>query len=287
MKKLWLIMAPLMTLSLLTSCQSKKLPFKPGTIEEPLKFTCLSDGEMNLNPTVKIVGKKDVTVCPYNLEYSANGISWKKVEFRKIDTEIEDLHFFTSAIKIKKGRSVYLRGDNPEGTAKDFESFTTNDKDSQYLGILGNNAESVDHSKVSLSGNIMSIMYKKDFDKITEPTTTWSLQGLFMNNNSVIDASKLLLPATKLQPFCYCSLFQDCLILTKAPRLLDNITLVDNCYYTMFRRCKNLKITTTPNEEGKIFTCTNKNACFHMFYRTMDWDDKQEMEENTTYYYVA
>ena len=99
----------------------------------------------------------------------------------------------------------------------------------------------------NIKGNIMSLLYGDDFiGKTVFPKNEpgeFPFCLLFVNTD-VVDASKLVLPATTLTEHCYDSMFQNCESLVKAPRILPATTLVDSCYAEMFTGCTSL--TTAP-----------------------------------------
>ena len=103
---------------------------------------------------------------------------------------------------------------------------------SQHNNILG-------VSKVG--GNIMSLLYGSNFiDKTRFPSgSTNNFYYLFRNNTTLVDASKLLLPATTLTNYCYFGMFNGCASLTSAPAL-PATTLTNYCYSDMFNGCASL-----------------------------------------------
>lgn len=86
----------------------------------------------------------------------------------------------------------------------------------------------------NVSGNIMSLLYGDNFENQTSlPSgSEHNFHGLF-NNNKLITAENLILPATTLTKACYNSLFSWCNKLTTSP-LLQATTLVQECYQSMF-----------------------------------------------------
>ena len=96
-----------------------------------------------------------------------------------------------------------------------------------------------------VGGNVMSLLYGSEFTGQTEfpfLTATKIFSTLF-RNSALIDASKLLLPATTLASQCYYGMFYGCTSLTTAP-VLPATTLASQCYCGMFRGCTSL--TTAP-----------------------------------------
>ena len=97
-----------------------------------------------------------------------------------------------------------------------------------------------------VGGNTMSLLYGSRFtgDEVVFPSSnTFVLGGLFNGVNSLLDASKLLLPAITLNINCYNSMFKGCTSLTTPP-VLPATTLANYCYSMMFNGCTSL--TTTP-----------------------------------------
>lgn len=135
------------------------------------------------------------------------------------------------------------------------------------FSVTKNNSENV---RFNVGGNIMSLVYSKNFVKNTEfPAQDYSF-GWFFTETSVVDASELVLPANYLTVECYAGMFSDCTSLVSAPELpatelangcyrqmfadctsltsapeLPATTLSENCYYSMFKDCTSL--TITPN----------------------------------------
>lgn len=113
--------------------------------------------------------------------------------------------------------------------------------------------------KFNVSGNIMSMVYGDDFaGKTTLPTESTMITGLFIFTD-VVDASKLILPATKLTSFCYEGMFHRCESLVKAPELpAKDISIL--CYREMFSGC--ISLTNAP----KLPATTLADECYtYMF----------------------
>ena len=103
-------------------------------------------------------------------------------------------------------------------------------------------------------GNVMSLFYgeavTESYDnefplipaRATSPaiiSVDHQLWGLFKDCVGITDASRLVLPAMKLTPYCYASMFNGCSSLTTAP-ILPALTLVEGCYEYMFNDCSSL-----------------------------------------------
>lgn len=91
-----------------------------------------------------------------------------------------------------------------------------------------------------VGGNIMSLLYGNNFENQTEITTNRALSFVFYQNNTLIDASDLALPATTLSNSCYAGLFNGCSSLSNGPKFLPATTLASGCYNGMFNGCSSL-----------------------------------------------
>lgn len=96
--------------------------------------------------------------------------------------------------------------------------------------------------KFNVGGNTMSMLYGGNFIG-QETLNSYSFIKLFNGCAYLVDASKLILPATTLASSCYQKMFYGCSSLTTAPEL--PATILDSyCYLEMFYDCKSL--TTAP-----------------------------------------
>ena len=114
--------------------------------------------------------------------------------------------------------------------------------------------------KFNVCGNIMSLLYGDDFiDKIELSGKNYIFKQLFYNCTNIVEASKLVLPATILANNCYYQMFYKCTSLTTVPELPATI-LANYCYYQMFYNCSSL--TTAP----KLSAITLSEYCYaYMF----------------------
>ena len=97
-------------------------------------------------------------------------------------------------------------------------------------------------SQFKVYGNVMSLVNKDNFASQTTMTGTHNFNHLFdgvTNQNAIVDASGLILPATTLTVNCYQSMFQNCKGLISAP-VLSATTLAEHCYSSMFKDCTSL-----------------------------------------------
>lgn len=109
-----------------------------------------------------------------------------------------------------------------------------------------------------VGGNIMSLLYGDSFINEKQINYTHCFEDLFMSpnvNTNLIDASKLILPATTLSEKCYREMFYQCRNLVTAPEL-PATTLAPYCYYNMFNGCYSL--TSAP----ELSATTLFNYCY-------------------------
>lgn len=117
-------------------------------------------------------------------------------------------------------------------------------------------------SSFNIGGNILSLLYGSSFtgEETSLPSVSsasfYSLRSLFKDSINLIDASRLMLPATTLLTGCYQYMFSGCTGLTTAPETLPATTLQQNCYQQMFSGCTSL---TTPPE---LPATTLANYCY-------------------------
>ena len=86
--------------------------------------------------------------------------------------------------------------------------------------------------------------------------------GLFRYCTGLIDASKLILPATILKERCYADMFRDCTNLVISPEL-PAINFAFRCHADMFHACTNLKIG--PSCIGNDESVMQSQSCVSMF----------------------
>ncbi|MCQ2792639.1 MAG: hypothetical protein MJ208_03870 [Bacilli bacterium] len=240
MKKLNLLIMPLMAISFLASCGGGDNPGPEPEESNPLAFTCLSEkATLTLIPLSKF-NQNDPIPSLANLEYS-----YDKKDWIAIPTEITEttLPIFT----LNKDETIYFRGDNPSeicGSVNFMSLFTGVGYDTEHDGDL------------EVKGNVMSIVKKENFDQLTEIIRPGSFYSLFMNNRNIVDASQLILPNNiSKSSTCYRGMFSNCDYLKKAPKL-NATTLSEECYKNMFYKCTQL-------EEAPFLPATElKEQCY-------------------------
>lgn len=152
-------------------------------------------------------------ILPEDLEYSVNNGPWKKVVADK------GVDFGGDALG-----SLRLRGICPNGTAKDWENYST----------ITFSDENV---KVDCSGDIRTLIDYTAHETVA--TENSSFISLFKNCTALKSAPQLLL-ATALKESCYRQMFEGCTSLEKAPKLQAK-ELANYCYESMFKGCTSLK----------------------------------------------
>lgn len=212
----------------------------------------------NSKQTFKMTCKGTYTL-PEALEYSVNNGPWQKVVADK------GVDFGGGVLG-----SLRLRGICPNGTATDWENYST----------ITFSDENV---KVDCSGDIRTLIDYTAYNAVA--TENSSFISLFLNCKALASAPKLPatalkeqcyrqmfegctsltqapdLPATELQKLCYYSMFSGCTALTQAPNL-PATKLQSQCYQLMFLGCTSLAQAPTISA-----TETGWNSCNHMFER--------------------
>ena len=115
----------------------------------------------------------------------------------------------------------------------------------------------------NVEGNPMSLLFGDNFIGQTSLSgKNYAFFKLF-NGSKIVEASKLVLPATTLSDRCYYIMFQSSKKLTTSPTILPATALTSDCYNSMFRSCDVL--VTTP-ELPALTLVTN---CYNgMFYNS-------------------
>ena len=216
-----------------------------------LAFTALEDGTFSFIAEGTPTGS-----VSYSLD---NGTTWTS------------LNYGTSTPTVSAGSKVLWKGNYRGEWVADYGYFSST-------------------GKFNVSGNIMSLMYGADFmDKTDLAGSRYCFCSLFYRCSNLIDASKLVLPATTLVDYCYNGMFSGCKSLTAAPEL-PATTLASNCYYFMFSGCSSL--TTAPELPATtlaqycyyaMFTsCTSLTTAPELPATTLAERCYQQMFENCT-----
>ena len=136
------------------------------------------------------------------------------------------------------------------------------DADTLMSNTLDNNSHLIINSTINfnIQGNIMSLLYGDNFKNNNNLINPNSFGNLFLNNVNLINAKNLILPATTLVNYCYYGMFRGCASLTSVPEL-PAATLANSCYSRMFSGCTSL--TSAPELPATTLT----DYCYsNMFY---------------------
>lgn len=177
------------------------------------RLLIVADKSINTNDYLTVVALEDSLTAKLSLnacEYCVDGDGdWKTLP---ADTETET---------INSGQTLSFRGNLTPDYTNGIGTFTIN-------------------KFHNLKGNCMSMLFGDDGkDRFSLSGKNAAFRKLFVNNVRLIDASKLVLPATTVSHLCYNEMFNGCTSLTTAPELPAK-TLDANCYSTMFYNCTSL-----------------------------------------------
>lgn len=176
---------------------------------EPFYVENISDADETLS-----IVKSNMSAPTLTIEYSTDKSNWTPFENPTSTTAI--------TLDLQPGDKVYLRCN------------TNAWRDGNYYNKIQGISK--------IGGNIMSLLYGSNFtgEETSFPSeSTYNFSRLFTSNTNLINASKLLLPATTLTMHCYENLFYGCTSLTQAPAL-PATTLNNDCYAFMFQNCTSL-----------------------------------------------
>ncbi len=165
------------------------------------------------------------------LEYLIDGENWTTFKIKESESD-ED---YTTVQLPNVGDKVYFRAGG-DGTNDAFAKDCNSIMDSNY-----NRFKIKDERKVSLSGNIMSLLDAENFETLKK-VPDFAFVGLFSEdantNGNIKSIEGLKLPATRLGKYCYAYMFNSCHSLTEISEdLLPAKTLAEGCYQDMFSDC--------------------------------------------------
>ena len=205
---------------------------------------------------------------PFTMEFSGNGYlhisadASSTVQFNKNNT---GWNTSNTDIPVNDGDVIQFKGE-----------YSTFNKHGWTLdsGIIIN----------KVYGNIGSLLDPINYSTMTTYSQPQVFSRFFEHMNTVVDASKLILPATTLTTGCYSYMFKGCKALTSAPEL-PATTLENQCYSHMFSGCKAL--TTAP----VLPATTLANQCYdYMFSSCTSLTTAPELPATTLavscYYYM-
>ena len=191
--------------------------------------------------TVEI--KKDYDSAPtLTIEKSIDGNTWETMGTTS-----------TTAITatVPANGKLYLRCST--------NAWTNDAEDSNRIGVVTGNC--------NVGGNIMSLLYGSNFtgNETTFPSGSfYNFRRLLSDNQYMVNAEKLILPATTLADRCYYGMFWSCKALTTAPEL-PATTLAELCYGNMFSECTHL--TTAPELPATTLAQNCYTSMFKSCYR--------------------
>ena len=217
-------------------------------LSDYFKIKALGAGNVTITIPAEISGDSMTSIS-----YSKDGLNWT-------DTTIDDTAQ-TITVPVVNGDTVYLKGVGKR-TAIDY--YTT------YTNITST-------VNYNVCGNIMSLLYGEQFgSKTSFPTTSaYSLDGLFRNSTTLVNACDLILPATTLPGFCYSYLFCGCSSLISTPKL-PATNFGGYCYALMFYGCTSL--STPP----VLSSTTLSTGCYqYMFYGCTSLETAPELPAAT------
>ena len=169
-----------------------------------------------------------------------SGLFNNQIKLKYIKDNIQYDYTLGTKITLNDGQSVSF-----QNKTKFFSQYF----DKYYYFYTGGDGE------LTLSGNIMSLInYSKKIQN------QYQFYKLFYNCKNIVSASRLQLPAKKLQEYCYCGMFKDCISLLHPPRL-NSVKLENDCYSTMFWGCTQLQYP--PDLPAKKLAI---NCYFAMFF---------------------
>ena len=181
-------------------------PLTGGEAKEETPYVTMTANSMQ---TFKMTCTENYTLP--DLEYSVNNNgTWQKV------VKDQGVNFGGNL------GSLCLRGICPNGTATDWENYST----------ITFSEENV---KVDCSGDIRTLINYTAHENVA--TENCSFISLFKGCSVLTSAPEL--PAKALKGSCYQQMFEGCTSLTQAP-VLPATELQQLCYYSMFKGCKAL-----------------------------------------------
>ena len=185
---------------------------------------------------VEAVDNVTVKINVDGLSYSTNTMDWSRYPQN-------------SSITLAAGSRVWFKG-SYTGSYQDSE-------DTRFHCTGG---------RFKVGGNIMALRYADEYAEQGGGTCDVVFANMFKNHNgsslgTLVDASKLVLPSTKLtKENAYKSFFDGCTYLTAGPAELPATTLTKTCYRNMFKDCPNL--VTGP----RILAVSSNNSAFQQMF---------------------
>ena len=220
---------------------------KTSGLELPNVSHCINEAEVHYNPITDYskrhfatVAREDGTIS-FNIwksmgtdmiasiSYSTDdGATWTTTQNQ--DNKSEHLSI---TVNVSEGDKILWKGDAQQTGYYDVDDYY------DYVGSFFSSTCEFD-----AQGNVMSLLYGDNF----EDETTFEYAGQFCClfgdydgelECKVVNANKLVLPATTLTSSCYYYMFKGCTSLVTAPEL-PATALAHACYSYMFKGCTSL-----------------------------------------------
>lgn len=172
----------------------------------PLTFEIIEDGDVMWT-------KSQMETTTKYIYYSKNGGEWTRISPSSAGTPISVVA--GDVISFKGTYNSYGKGSN---IGHGFHKTT---------------------AKLIAYGNPLSLVKGLDFSGTTT-MNIYGFCGLFYNCIGMIDASKMVLPATTLAESCYEHMFSNCVNLVAGPKNLPATEVPNYGYAGMFRGCSSL-----------------------------------------------
>lgn len=226
------------------SAQVERNKVYPFTLTPVFKdYFCITAREAGT--TVALTPYSD-TFAPMHLSCSLNGGPWQDITIAGGGASSLDIPMFTLP---SAGDRLYFRADG------------TNNRIG-YNGTDGNKF-SILSGKADVSGNMMYLLNGATPATTFTSANAYAFSNVFNGCTSLINASSLILPATKLANFCYYGMFLDCSSLETSPDMQDSPTLAIGCYQDMFSGCSSLSMYSAPG----LHTKTLVADCYKGMFR--------------------
>ena len=214
--------------------------------ETPLTFEIISDGVIKWYRAGTMEAK--------TIEYKKNDGDWTEITSASGES--------TPTISVVSGDTVQFRGNNT-GFGRDTGSYTT------FSGTTAG---------FNLKGNIMSLLDKFNFPTMTAFPTQGSgtFHSFFQNCRTLVDISKLKLPAKVLRGSSYYRMFQGCSSLVSVPDMRATTMASSSCL-SMFNGCTSLTNAGSLTLGASVAYC-----CYQqMFYGCSSLVEVPKMPQET------
>ena len=182
-----------------------------GGVKNYLAFEAIEDGTFTLTIAAGVGVSTSIQDVSYSIDEGATWVTTPNVDSQQV---------VITTPTIDAGNRVLWRGN-----AKKYGS---SDQACSKFSSTG---------EFNVSGNIMSLLYGKNFEgKLTLPAMN-TFHRLFDNCKKLLSSEDLLLPATTLTGSCYYFMFSACTSMTKTVKVLPATTLKNGCFYRMYNAC--------------------------------------------------